>query len=686
MLEWKTMLNKTRNGMNQQPAPGRSQPYQSIYQLALEHIDTGVWVIDDGWRLIYLNRVMEQMTNRHRSNLIGTDIVEEQKWFLRGAMDLRSKIEEVKESGSPIGYENISYWRGLEVKLFQRGTIYPLKNRNGDCRGVMVTVEEVNETVKHQLKIERFERVIRAIKTLQVARDDDNQFALAQILIKELSTWRSVDMAHLYFVDSEDDELAIKIGQGILIGAVPNEFFGAMEDVCREVAVTGKGHFSPITIPGQSLESAIFPITIDDSIVAVVSVARKGRPYSEGEIDALNLVCEAFTTVFHEQLLSRDNKSYEIKHHMVIKSATEGLQARHLMQRRENQVDTFNQLSRTSHGSFNLSEMLTRSLDTVVGVLGWETAAGIYLLERSRDMLVLVAHRNMPDKACCKRTEIPLDFGACGLCARTGELIVLDSHTSGKMCRGELSVDSALTIAVPLKVRTEVLGVMFLYPEVVFHMSTVEREILKTLGEQLGMTIKNIELQHKITELSTIDEQTGAYNFRRFIEQVQTEYQRYRRYEESFTIISILYEMAHPQSGEDEEILQEQLLKATTETLKKSSRATDTIYRYGKHEFAVLLPATGKNGATAVIARLKASLTQVSKRCSAESQVRIGIGSVSCPEDTKHEMELIDHASKLARTELATPVRTETEAERTAQRPLEERRAEFPNNLDRRES
>jgi diguanylate cyclase (GGDEF)-like protein len=199
------------------------------------------------------------------------------------------------------------------------------------------------------------------------------------------------------------------------------------------------------------------------------------------------------------------------------------------------------------------------------------------------------------------------------------------------------------------------------------------------------MTIKNIELQHKITELSTIDEQTGAYDFRRFIEQVQTEYQRYRRYGEPFTIISILYEMAHPQSGDDEEVLQEQLLKATTDSLRKTSRATDTVYRYGQHEFAVLLPDTDKNGAKALVTRLKGSLTQITKKSSAELHLKIGIGSVSCPEDTEHEMELIDHASKLARTELAMPLSVKMEPEPTPQL-LEEQWDDYLNNHDHRET
>lgn len=637
--------------MEQKPSQSSNQTYQSIHQLALEHIDTGVWVIDDHWRFVYLNLVMEHMTKRHRKSLVGRSILEEESWFVRGSTDLVKKIQAVIDAKSACGYENISHWRGHNNKIFQRGTIHPLIASSGRCRGVMVTIEEVNEAVEGRKRIRQLERTVKAIARLQAARHHENQVALTQSLLDELSGWPSIDLASFVFADRKTGELAVKISRGVMTTDMTDVLSSLFDDEAAVIVKEKQTYIGTLETPEQSLEIAAIPLEADHATIGILMVARKGVPFSGAETETLLTVAQTFSTSLNERHLADENRSYEVKHHLVMKSASDGLKVRHVAQRREKQVIALNEVSRVSHSSFDLADMLTRSLETVAKVLGWETAAGIYLLDKPRNVLALVASRNLPEGSCCKKTEIPVEFGACGLCARTKELVVLNGDASAEMCRQVDDNKAALTIAVPLTAKSEALGVMFLYPEIVFHMSSFEKEMLKTLGEQLGATIKGFEVQQKITELSSTDEETGAFNFRRYIEQIQAEFQRAKRYAEPFSIVNVLYDIRKPQAADGAEF-DDRLLETIAQALKKSTRSTDTIYRYGQHEFAVLLASTDKDGAACFIKRLKEVLAREAKKYGPEVSVRIGIGSVACPQDTEDEMELIDFASRLARTEL----------------------------------
>lgn len=642
--------------MEQQSPQGQDKPYHSIFQLALDRVDAGVWVIDEEWRLVYMNRVMEIMTRRSRNDLIGKNTISEEPWFLRGSFDLVRRIQEAKENKTPIDYAHMSSWISPGERAFHRGTIFPLITKSGRCRGAMVTVDEVTEKIDSLESISAFEKTIQAIdKITSSSANQIDQVRIVDTLMRELASWRNVDIAEFIFTDRISRELAVKIVKGVRLTEIAPDLLEALEREAAEAVKQGDVMIGTVSGAERGLEALVIPLMIDDASIGVLSLARKGRSYSHSESERFLAVGHTLARALNEHWLAQDNQRLRVRQQMIMRNANEGLQAQHLMKRREQQVEAINNLSRSSQSSFDLAEVLMRSLDTVAGVMGWKTGAGVYLLDRTRNTLVLVARKNIEKHSCCQKTEISLEDGVCGMCAKSGDLVVFDGHRAAEICGVKPQDEPSLTIAVPLKVKSEVLGVMFLYPEVVYHMSAVEKEILRTVGEQLGMMVKNMEMKHKITELSIIDEESGAYNFRRFIEQVQSEFQRAKRYREPFSIVNILFEFDDIEKEATGDEIETALAKAIASVTKRSTRNTDSVYRYGKNEFAVLLAATGKDGAGAFKKRLKSVFEKVADKYPDQARVRIGIGSVSCPDETENEMELIDWASKLARDELAQP-------------------------------
>src|SRR3972149_1465480 len=105
--------------------------------------------------------------------------------------------------------------------------------------------------------------------------------------------------------------------------------------------------------------------------------------------------------------------------------------------------------------------------------------------------------------------------------------------------------------------------------------------------------------------LAITDGMTGLYNHRYFLERINEEFERTRRYKRSLSLIMIdvdhfkKYNDTHGHQKGDE------ILKRVTKILKDTVRKSDTIARYGGEEFIIIFPETGGKEALSVAEKLR---------------------------------------------------------------------------------
>src|SRR6266702_2178085 len=146
----------------------------------------------------------------------------------------------------------------------------------------------------------------------------------------------------------------------------------------------------------------------------------------------------------------------------------------------------------------------------------------------------------------------------------------------------------------------------------------------------------------KKLELNAVtDPLTGLYNRRLFSESFEQELNRARRYGQPLGLVildlhrfkEVNDKHGHPRGDE--------VLRATAATLKKALRASDSAFRIGGDEFALLLPQTDAPQALALSRRFESVFAEVIKPLQLAVSVSMDHGIAIFPQDAEQADQLI---------------------------------------------
>lgn len=150
---------------------------------------------------------------------------------------------------------------------------------------------------------------------------------------------------------------------------------------------------------------------------------------------------------------------------------------------------------------------------------------------------------------------------------------------------------------IPLRIGGQILGVIFMEQKI-NHREDIE--LLEIFANQAAVAIQNTRLY----TIATNDQLTGVY-VRRFFEQwLLRELRTAFRLQQPLSLLMIDLDGLKHINDTAGHLAGDQALAAIGGVLRKATRATDFIGRYGGDEFAVLLPQTSIDGASAVIKRI----------------------------------------------------------------------------------
>lgn len=163
------------------------------------------------------------------------------------------------------------------------------------------------------------------------------------------------------------------------------------------------------------------------------------------------------------------------------------------------------------------------------------------------------------------------------------------------------------------------------------------------------------------------DSLTGLYNRRLFTETIQKELNRARRYAHPLSLVildlhsfkEVNDKHGHPRGDE--------VLRTAANTLKKTLRTSDSAFRIGGDEFALLLPQTDSAQASALSRRIGAAFADALRPLELTIRVSIDHGVSTYPQDGEQTDQLVRVADEsLYRNKHANHGKTSVE---TAARP-----------------
>lgn len=266
-------------------------------------------------------------------------------------------------------------------------------------------------------------------------------------------------------------------------------------------------------------------------------------------------------------------------------------------ERHNEELSALNAVAVTASRSLELSAVLGDCLDKTLEVMGLD--AGAVFLVSEEATASPAAHRGLTQGYLDGLARMKVGESISGsVIVPERPVLVKDENgkTHGQWIRASVSV--------PLRSEGQVVGAMHLFTRGFRAFSQREVQILVSIGDVIGMAVRNAKLHAQVTEHAARDALTGLYNRRRFEELYHKEVARASRYETPLTVAMIDVDRFKEINDRFGHAAGDQALEAVGRVLREG-RAADVAARIGGDEFVVLMPNTDLRGAAAVADRIR---------------------------------------------------------------------------------
>lgn len=159
------------------------------------------------------------------------------------------------------------------------------------------------------------------------------------------------------------------------------------------------------------------------------------------------------------------------------------------------------------------------------------------------------------------------------------------------------------TLCIPLLAQGETIGILHFVVPLEANLNQSE-ELWRTIAEQVGLTLANIQLRDSLREQAIRDPLTGLFNRRYMLEAMEQAQSRAERTETEIVIMMIdldHFKLFNDNFGHD---AGDYVLKAVSQVLKDSLRQEDIACRYGGEEFCIVCPSTNEEQALHIAKRI----------------------------------------------------------------------------------
>jgi len=269
-------------------------------------------------------------------------------------------------------------------------------------------------------------------------------------------------------------------------------------------------------------------------------------------------------------------------------------------------------VSSTVSRCIDMRELLAEIIDTVTGleILGLKRQGAILTAEDDGSLKLAYELGHSPAFIEAHQ-QLRVGDCLCGLVVERGEMIVsAEVFQDRRHTLSYAGMESHGHIAIPLKSRERVAGVLCLDTVPGITVTESERKMLLSVGEQIGIAIENARLYEETRQLALHAPLTGLASRRHLDIVAEGNLARARRHGAPFAIIMLdldhfkRYNDTHGHGAGD------QLLVAVAKTMKNEVRETSLVARYGGEEFLILLSDTEFTATLAVAERIRVKIQE----------------------------------------------------------------------------
>lgn len=286
------------------------------------------------------------------------------------------------------------------------------------------------------------------------------------------------------------------------------------------------------------------------------------------------------------------------------------------------ELDALKKLSIDLTSSLDLPDVLDAVVSEALRLIANTRDAHIFLYKNKK--LTFGAALNVSGNR-NKDWSKPRTHGLTYTVARDGEIIIVEDMKNHPLYISTPSDWQGSIIGMPLKVGTNVVGVMNLARSVVGGFSDSELRLLSLLADQAAVAISNASLHQIISRQAYSDTLTGLPNRRALDERLEEEVISARKNNYSFAVIMMDLDgfkdvndtYGHP-VGDD-------VLRLVFSQMARGVRNTDFLARYGGDELTLILTQSDMSSAKIVAEKIVEGLKKLKFKLPDGKKLKLGI-------------------------------------------------------------
>lgn len=208
-------------------------------------------------------------------------------------------------------------------------------------------------------------------------------------------------------------------------------------------------------------------------------------------------------------------------------------------------------------------------------------------------------------------------------------------------------------ISLPLKIRNKSIGVLNLADKRDgTDFSGNDVKLLEAIALYSAVAIeRSVYYQSSIDlrKISITDPLTSLLNRRYFEERISEEMERSKRHRQPFSLIILDIDDFKVLNDSYGHLCGDEILKTTTNVIRRCVRVIDIAARYGGEEFAVILPTTDIDDAGIIAERIRSEIAGtvcLIKDAGKTLSITVSLGIASFPDDASTITELINNADR----------------------------------------
>lgn len=426
-----------------------------------------------------------------------------------------------------------------------------------------------------------------------------------------------------------------------------------------------------LIVGGGAGGAALLPILHEDKEIEVVGIAdtrddapglakarELGLPTSNNYGEFLAKVAtDVIVNVTGSKDVSKDIHSIKKEGVEVL----EGLSAKllfNLVDERKKREDEISQSLQAQQMLYDIGIMLTSSdqedemLSTIIKYamkLTNTPAGSIALYNEALGQMELVASHGFSTKF-SKRTKWKVRKGGVSdLILNKGTTVsISDINNEVKIERPNIDSEGIKSLlATPLIAERKTMGILYVDDFQKREFSKKDESIIALLATQAAAAIEKIQILEKTRKLAITDELTSLYNHRHFVNLLQEELKRAKRYKRSLSIMLIDIDHFKHYNDTNGHLKGNDALKELAIVMLETIRNLDVLARYGGEEFAIILPEADRQEAEGCAERLREAIEK-REFCNESAQplgkLTVSVGYATFPDDAKIERSLINRA------------------------------------------